>query len=105
MRRREKQAPESNHHRVPNSRGGGNGYPNIKRIRVTIHRAIHTFFANQTTPEKIWTIIEMDKEILTEEFKRQILNVISQEPKKVFIKGAFKNFPAFKRLKTILKTL
>lgn len=65
------------HHICPTSRGGTDEYDNTKMIRDKKHRSLHILFANQTTCEKIRTILEMDKTALQWDFKRDIERILS----------------------------
>jgi len=92
-----KSHPEYNrHHKIADSRGGSNEPPNNERIPIKTHEAIHTLFGNQYTLEKIKTIIGMDEAILTDYFRRLIIDVLNMDYKDVVIREAFKNSHDYK---------
>lgn len=93
MKKKRRVRETSRHHIVPRSMGG----VFTKRIRNTEHRAIHTLFSNQIITEKIWHLIEMDWEVLTDEFKARVYSVIN-DPQRAYKRSAFKNFESFRRL-------
>ena len=66
----------SNHHKVPRSRWGTNENDNRESLRVTQHQALHTLFENQTTIEKIETILNMDETVLQGDFLRDIQPIL-----------------------------
>ena len=66
-RRRRRRVRLNKHHRLPRSRGGGNGR-NVIKVDEELHRAYHRLFGNRTAPEiaellsKVW--IDPDYEMI-----------------------------------------
>ena len=65
------------HHIIPKSIGGSNHRNNIIELMNTQHRALHTIFENQDPVEQIDTILSISATALTEEFKRDIIKILS----------------------------
>lgn len=79
----------SHHHKISDARGGSSELPNNELIKHKTHNAIHRLFQNEYTLEKIETIINMDEAILTDYFKRAIMDVLNMDYKDVVIREAF----------------
>lgn len=95
-RRHNKEPQMSGHHKLADSRGGADILPNKENISHDVHKAIHRVFGNEYTLEKIETIITMDEAILTDFFKRAIMDVLRLDYRDVVIREAFKNNRAYK---------
>ena len=80
----------TNHHALPKSRDGSNNKPNTRRIKDSVHRAIHTLFQNETFTEKLETLLCMDADVLTDEIKRRVYEIIEIPEDEVYIKEAYK---------------
>ena len=63
----------SNHHIIPKSRGGRTDNSNLELIKDSIHRAIHTLFANQIFPEQIEKLTDMTSRVLLPEVQKELL--------------------------------
>ncbi len=96
-KKRKGHEPEySRHHKIADSRGGSIEAPNNERTVHETHKAIHKLFGNEYTLEKIQTIVTMDEAILTDFFKRAIMDVLNLNWKDVVIREAFKNNASYK---------
>ena len=95
-RSREREPETTKHHSVAKSRGGADFPPNNNPTDHQRHMAVHTLFDNQYVLEKINTIISMDEAILTDYFKRIIMDVLEMDYTDIVIQEAFKNRRSYK---------
>ena len=65
------------HHRINKVSWWTNHYDNLEKMRVIDHRAHHQLFWNELPHEQIWTIVDRTGKVFTDNFKSDILSVIS----------------------------
>jgi hypothetical protein len=64
------------HHLIPTSKWWLNVEDNILKIPVQIHNAIHLLFQNKRPDEQIKQLLKLNSDVLTEDFKWRIREVI-----------------------------
>ncbi len=67
---------ENEHHVIPRSRGGADGPENVKRVSVRWHKALHAFFGNDLTHEKIMRVLALDRILVERETEECIRDVV-----------------------------
>lgn len=97
--KRQNQNKLTDHHLIPQSRGGGRGV-NLKRLKLGRHQVEHIIFDTKHTIEKIIQIIDFDTAILDPAFKELIMHILEIDPKDAYIREAFKSTGDWKNLKT-----
>ena len=64
------------HHLLAKSRNGSNDRENRVWLRETFHRAFHTVFQNDTPPEQIIRILELNESVFQGDFLNDIMKVL-----------------------------
>ena len=95
-RSREREPGTTKHHSIAKSRGGVDYPPNNNPTDHQKHMAVHVLFDNKYVIEKIEQIISMDEAILTDYFRKIIMDVLEMDYKDVVIQEAFKNRQSYK---------
>ena len=60
------------HHLVPQSREGSDRFVNLKRVKHTVHVALHQLFENDMPHEQIARVVAFNSQCLTDDFKVRI---------------------------------
>jgi len=66
------------HHKINKCRGWTNKSPNVERILVDTHRALHKVFGNETPAECLETMIKFFGDVLAPAFRKDLLDVLSK---------------------------
>ena len=64
------------HHRITKSHWWTNYHQNIIQLRESTHRAVHTLFVDQLPHEQQLTIVDVNWEALTPEFRNCMMEMI-----------------------------
>ena len=83
---------ENNHHIIAESRNGVTTDNNIKRLQVRTHNAIHFLFWIQTPPEIIRTVANTFETSLTEEFKKELFDLLNRYWDKAIKKECYRKW-------------
>ena len=65
------------HHILPKSQHWSNELVNLKLLRNTTHRAIHTLFANQMIAEQLITTVWLSEKALREDVRKWLLETLT----------------------------
>ena len=96
---------KNRHHLLPKSRGGGDFDENILVFDINKHNSFHHLYENQIITERIWQEVQKDWNVLSDEFKRRLWDLLQIPPQKVYKKSVFSNDNDYLNLKSEFKPI
>ena len=88
---------QNNHHIIAESRNGATTPNNIKRLQIRVHDAIHFLFWIKTPQEIIRTVAETFETSLTDEFKKELFDLLDKHWDNAIKKECYRRWQINKR--------
>lgn len=81
---------KTNHHIVPESRGGNDSERNIVRIPDNKHKALHCCHGNAMPHEQFEDLLWLNSQVLRAEFADKVAKLLSHDTDFIYEGGVFR---------------